>query len=156
MTEEFFRPTCINIGCSKPVASSGPRLRPVCSHCHKAGYGGGKFALGVTPFRTGRCSNSTGHLGFECPINYNRAAWCIGHTQIDHIDGNHLNNILENVQELCDICHKEKGKRRGDFRQRRYSYNKIKKIYKPLLFKGFNLNKKVDNQDVLPYNSGIS
>jgi hypothetical protein len=124
MTEEFFRPTCINTGCSKPVASSGPRWRPVCGHCHKAGYGAGKFALGVTPFRTGYCSNSIGHLGFVCPINYTNATWCIGHTQIDHIDGNHLNNILENVQELCDICHKEKGKRSGDFKQRRYSYNK--------------------------------
>ena len=124
MTEEFFRPTCINIGCSKPVASSGPRWRPVCGHCHKAGYGAGKFALGVTPFRTGWCSNSTGYLGFVCPINYTKATWCIGHTQIDHIDGNHLNNTLKNVQELCDICHKEKGKRNGDFKQRRYSYNK--------------------------------
>ena len=22
---------------------------------------------GVTPFRTGKCSNQTGHLGFTCP-----------------------------------------------------------------------------------------
>ena len=120
-----FRPSCINYNCNKPVAHSGTRYRPVCSHCHKAGYGATTFAPDVVPFRTGRCSNSTGHLGFTCPVDYAKAEWCLGHTQIDHIDGDHLNNVPENCQELCDLCHKEKGKRNGDFKQQnRYAYKK--------------------------------
>ena len=111
------RPTCINPGCNKPVAHNGNRYRPVCSHCHKAGYGAHDYAAGVTPFRTGKCSNQSGHLGFVCPIDYDRAAWAVGNTAIDHIDGNHLNNTLDNVQELCDCCHKQKGKINGDFKQ---------------------------------------
>ena len=120
-----FRPSCINHGCNKPVTSSGARWRPLCSMCHKAGYGAVAFKKGIIPFRTGKCSNGTGHLGFTCAIDYDKAEWCIGHTQIDHIDGNHLNNTVDNCQELCDICHKEKGKRNGDFKQRNiYTYNK--------------------------------
>ena len=120
-----FRPSCVNYNCNKPVTHSGQRYRPVCSRCHKAGYGATTFAPGVVPFRTGRCSNSTGHLGFNCPVDYEKAKWCLGHTQIDHIDGDHLNNVPKNCQELCDLCHKEKGKRNGDFKQQnRYAYKK--------------------------------
>lgn len=118
------RPTCISHGCEKPVMHCGTRWRPVCHRCHKAGYDANTdYAPGVTPFRTGKCSNQSGHLGFLCPIDYDKSEWVVGHTQIDHIDGNHLNNVLENCQELCDICHKEKGKRNGDFKlQGKYAY----------------------------------
>tara|TARA_B100000886_G_C20396130_1_gene480449 strand:- start:733 stop:1134 length:402 start_codon:yes stop_codon:yes gene_type:complete len=127
MTKEM-RPTCINHGCDYQVAHSGTRWRPVCSRCHQAGYGKGTYREGVTPFRTGKCSNQKGHLGFTCPIDYEKSSWVIGHTQIDHVDGNHLNNITENCQELCDICHKEKGKRNGDFKEQyKYKY-KLKKV----------------------------
>ena len=119
-----FRPKCINHGCKKPVASSGPRYRPVCGHCHQAGYGKHPFAKGVTPFRAGKCSNQDGHLGFDCAINYEKAPWAIGKTEIDHIDGNHLNNTPKNCVELCSLCHKYKGMLNGDFKyQNRYFYN---------------------------------
>ena len=40
----------------------------------------------------------------------------------------YLNNTVENCQELCDICHKEKGKRNGDFKEQyKYKY-KLKKV----------------------------
>jgi hypothetical protein len=117
------RPTCINEGCNKPVANSGQRYRPVCGHCHQAGYGKHPFAKGVTPFRTGKCSNQDGHLGFKCAIDYNKAPWAIGKTEIDHIDGNHLNNVPKNGAELCPLCHKYKGMLSGDFKnQNRYFY----------------------------------
>jgi hypothetical protein len=120
------RPTCINHGCDKPVAHTGRRYRPYCSSCHVAGYGKQKFKENVVPFKTGKCSNQDGHLGFECPVDYNKAPWAIGSTEIDHSDGNHLNNIIDNCEELCSMCHKQKGKLNGDFKkQNRYNYNKV-------------------------------
>lgn len=38
-----------------------------------------------------------------------------GLTEVDHIDGDHTNNDSGNLQELCMICHKIKGKIFGDF-----------------------------------------
>ena len=110
------RPICINHGCERGVHQSAPnKWRPVCQKCLINGYKGLPLGEGITPFKTGKCSNQSEHLGFPCPIDYEKAPWAIGSTQIDHIDGNHLNNILDNVQELCQICHQEKGKINGDF-----------------------------------------
>lgn len=119
------RPKCINHGCDKQVTHSGSRWRPHCARCHKAGYGAQTLAEGVIAFKTGKCSNQDGHLGFKCAIDYNAAPWAIGQTQVDHIDGNHLNNTPKNCDELCDMCHTYKGKLMGDFKkQNRYAYNK--------------------------------
>ena len=81
---------------------------PYVADVTKQDIGKGTYREGVTPFRTGKCSNQTGHLGFTCPIDYEKSSWVIGHTQIDHVDGNHLNNTAENCQELCDICQQRK------------------------------------------------
>lgn len=119
------RPKCINHGCSKPVASSGLRWRPVCSHCHTTGYNGTLYAKGVTPFRIGQCSNIDGHLGFPCYIDWKRVKKDNARikTHIDHKDGNHLRNVIENCEELCESCHSEKGRLFGDFRkQNRYNH----------------------------------
>lgn len=118
------RPQCLNYGCDKLVTTSGSRWRPYCSRCHKAGYDKNtKLREGVTPFKTGKCSNQDGHLGFKCAIDYDKAPWAIDQTQIDHIDGNHLHNVPENCDELCDMCHTYKGKLTGDFKnQNRVEY----------------------------------
>ena len=115
-------PTCINDGCSKNVAHSGQRYRPVCSHCHKAGYGGQSYAWGVTPFRKGTCSNADSHLGFPCYIDWERVKKDGARikTHIDHIDGDHMNNVIENCEELCEACHSEKGRKNGDYKGYRY------------------------------------
>ena len=34
---------------------------------------------------------------------------------IDHLDGNHHNNSLNNLKTFCAICHTRKGKECGDF-----------------------------------------
>jgi 5-methylcytosine-specific restriction endonuclease McrA len=123
MTVLNFRPKCINYNCAKPVAHSGQRYRPVCGGCHKAGYGAGTYAAGVRPFRTGCCSNRDGHLGFGCYIDWARVAEDGARikTHIDHKDGNHLNNVPSNCEELCETCHSEKGRRAGDYRGYRYA-----------------------------------
>jgi len=115
-----FRPICINHGCHKPVAydkvdsNGNKRWRVHCSHCQKASYGGQAHAPGVTPFKTGRCSNQDGHLGFHCAINYDQAAWAVGMTEVDHKNGDHTDNRVNNLDELCSMCHKRKGKLAGD------------------------------------------
>jgi len=121
------RPECLNHGCNKLVTHSGSRWRPFCGRCHRAGYGAAELAEGVTSFKTGKCSNQDGHLGFSCAIDYDKATWAIGQTQVDHIDGNHLNNTVENCDELCDMCHTHKGKLSGDFKNQHrseYSYKR--------------------------------
>jgi len=88
-----------------------------CGHCQKASYGGHAHAVGVTPFKTGQCSNQQGKLGFSCVIDWESASQqglAIA-TEIDHINGDHMDNRLVNLQELCPVCHKIKGQREGNY-----------------------------------------
>lgn len=110
------RPTCLNHNCNNFCTHSGTRWRPFCSRCHRAGFGQGTLAEGVKAFKTGKCSNADGHLGFYCAMDYDKAPWAIGLTQIDHKDGNYFNNTIDNCDELCDTCHKHKGRLSGDFK----------------------------------------
>jgi hypothetical protein len=124
------RPTCLNYGCDKLVTHSGARWRPFCAKCHNASYGKEEYAYGVLPFKTGYCSNySDEFLGFPCPVNYKKAEWAIGKTEIDHIDGNYYNNTLKNCVELCKLCHQYKGMLSGDYKVQ----NKYGKAYRESL-----------------------
>lgn len=120
------RPICINEGCGKPVTFSRTdkegrkKWRVHCGHCQGASYGRHPHRPGVKPYKTGKCSNQDGHLGFVCPIDYNKAPWAVGYTEIDHKDGNHLNNTHENADELCKICHNRKSRENGDLKGYRY------------------------------------
>lgn len=125
MHESIERPTCLNHGCDNPCANSGQRWRPFCQGCHVKGYKNLPLAEGKTKFKKGKCANQDGRLGFNCAIDYDKAPWAIGQTQIDHINGNHLENTPENCMELCDMCHTYKGKLTGDFKnQTAYKYKR--------------------------------
>ena len=117
------RPICINHGCNNGVATmagrvhdNDPRWRVHCTHCQAASYGKWPHRTGVTPFKTGKCSNTDGHLGFDCMIKWSKVPnWAKGMTEVDHIDGDRTNNHPTNFDELCPICHKLKGQQSGDF-----------------------------------------
>jgi hypothetical protein len=114
------RPKCINPGCNKPVTYShkdeqgNKRWRVHCGVCQKASWGGCAHPKGVTPFKTGKCSNNDGHLGFACGTDYDKAPHLVGMTDVDHKNGNPMDNRPENLDELCPMCHKYKSKLAGD------------------------------------------
>jgi hypothetical protein len=123
---ENVRPTCINHGCNKPVTFShkdergNKRWRIHCGHCQGASYGKHPHAVGVTPYKTGKCNNKDGHLGFTCFTRLEKAPkWAKGLTQVDHKDGDNTNNHPSNLDELCPMCHSLKGQLNGDFNGRR-------------------------------------
>ena len=97
-------------------SQGNPRYRIHCGHCQGASYGKHPHASGVTPYKTGKCSNTDGHLGFDCLITWTKVpAWAKGMTEIDHIDGDHTNHDHDNLDELCPMCHKIKGQMSGDY-----------------------------------------
>ena len=108
-------PKCLNIGCDNDVAISyGTKekpitLRSVCRKCHIAGYTG-KILPNITPVKKSYCENGDGRLGFPCTYNI----LFPGQLEMDHIDGNHRNNIPSNIQTLCKNCHAYKSKINGD------------------------------------------
>jgi hypothetical protein len=114
------RPTCINENCNNPVhlskgnlkSSVGRVVRTVCGPCHRASYSKSPLPYNVKSIKKDYCENNDGHLGFPCTstIHYG------GILELDHIDGQHYNNVPSNIQTLCKICHAYKGYLNGDFR----------------------------------------
>jgi hypothetical protein len=104
------------------------RWRIHCGHCQSASWGKFAHAVGVTPYKTGKCTNTDGHLGFDCMIKWTKVPeWAKGMTEIDHIDGDYTNNHPDNLDELCPICHKLKGQLNGDFNGTRHQSPASKK-----------------------------
>jgi hypothetical protein len=114
-------PLCINHGCKNDVAirhwsaQGDPSLKTECSRCSGARLNN-KIVHGITFHKKNFCENKEGMLGFICPMDndrYNEFPSDIYH--MDHYDGNHHNNSLQNLKTFCAICHTRKGKEKGDF-----------------------------------------
>jgi hypothetical protein len=121
-------PLCINEGCIRPVSIRSwskqgiPSLKTECSPCATARFRNIPLC-GITYHKKIYCENRYGMLGFICPMDplrYTEFASNIYH--LDHLDGNHLNNISENLKTFCAICHMRKSHECGDYNSNRYSY----------------------------------
>jgi hypothetical protein len=44
-------------------------------------------------------------------------------TEVDHRDGNRENNDPTNLDELCPMCHKHKGRISGDYNNQKHKTN---------------------------------
>lgn len=75
-------------------------------------------------YRKDYCENKDGRLGFTCDytgptkeqlIEAGLGEDYMGWLQVDHIDGNHINNKEENLQTLCANCHNIKTFQAGDY-----------------------------------------
>jgi 5-methylcytosine-specific restriction endonuclease McrA len=102
------------LGCDRDVAKSSKNVyRSVCSRCHTAGYKN-KVIDGVTPIKKSYCENIDSRIGFTCTttIIYQ------GQLELDHIDGDHFNNIPSNIQTLCKDCHSVKSHLNKDYKKK--------------------------------------
>lgn len=125
-------PTCINDGCGKTIMirhwndAGIPSFKGECSRCATARKKGNPIA-GVTSHKKTHCENMDGRLGFEC-VYKTKEQWSIWPSDcfhMDHIDGNHENNMPANVMTLCSLCHTRKGKISGDFNGSRSTSRKV-------------------------------
>lgn len=135
------KPTCLNINCNEPVHLikyrdyKYPIYRSVCLRCHHANieFRNVKYKQGVKLVKLDYCENYT-HKRIKgipesdwkpCSTQHDKSK--INKFQetgvlpsrdlhIDHIDGNHYNNVPENVQTLCSCCHSYKTKIAGDLK----------------------------------------
>tara|TARA_R110002072_G_scaffold47140_1_gene130210 strand:- start:4257 stop:4781 length:525 start_codon:yes stop_codon:yes gene_type:complete len=114
-------PKCINYGCINDVAirhwsaQNDPSLKTECSRCSSARIKN-KSLDGIIFHKKNYCENKDGILGFICPMDktrYNEFPCDVYH--MDHVDGNHHNNNIDNLKTFCSICHARKGKESGDF-----------------------------------------
>jgi len=104
MKEKFFSegyslPTCINPGCIRPVMVRDWKnwsIKSECGTCYKA--------------------RTTGFFGPAIMLNA---------LDLEHLDGDHFNNVPENVDTICKLCHGKKSVMNNDFSNQKNSARKI-------------------------------
>ena len=120
-------PTCVNIGCDNLITirnwgNVSPKSE--CNPCMNARKDG-KTIDGVTNWKKKFCENIDGHLGFKCPFPPDVWPNFQPGLHLDHIDGDHFNNIPANVETLCCVCHARKSNEKGDVNSNKPSGRKL-------------------------------
>lgn len=110
-------PKCVNIGCTNFVAVRNWGNWSFKSECSRCQNDRKKNIIrkGIVIHKKNYCENFDGHLGFTCIVK-SKESW-VGYEMsldLDHVDGNHNNNIPDNVKTYCKICHNKKSKEQGD------------------------------------------
>ncbi len=110
-------PICANPGCENNVVVRDWKyysFKHICSNCKSREQKGLPPRDGVISVKKNYCENKDGRLGFVCPVDPNWK-FPLNILHGDHVDGDHENNIMSNIQTLCAICHHMKGMASGDF-----------------------------------------
>jgi len=109
-------PKCLNTGCNGNVLVREWKywsFKSECSTCTSARKKG-ITRPGIIQHKKTFCENEDGQLGWVCPVP--RDGW-IGFENsldLDHLDGDHQNNIPSNVKTYCKLCHGRKSLINGD------------------------------------------
>ena len=110
-------PKCANEGCNNDVVVRDWKyysFKHQCSNCTKLQQSNLPPPDGITFAKKKYCENKDARLGFKCPIKDNfDFPYSVLHG--DHINGDHEDNRIENLQTLCSICHHLKGLKSDDF-----------------------------------------
>mgnify|MGYP006112262011 FL=1 len=122
MKEKFYKegnilPFCINKGCSNNIAVREWKnwsFKSECSSCMNARKEN-RDIPGVIRHKKRYCENNDSRLGFNCPVHPSEWDSFQESLDMDHLDGNHFNNVPENVDTYCKLCHFRKSKEEGDW-----------------------------------------
>lgn len=133
--EKFFAegntlPTCINEGCDNSVQVREWKywsFKSECSACASARKKG-ITRPGVTQHKKSYCENHDGHLGWTCPVPKDSWNGFENSLDLDHLDGNHYNNVPDNVNTYCKLCHGRKSIINGDCDSNKASGRKLQWI----------------------------
>ena len=109
-------PKCVNEGCNGNVKVTNWKnwsFRSECQTCITYRWKG-KTRNSIIPHKKLYCENQDGRLGFDCPVNLSDWGLFLNCLDLDHIDGDHLNNVPGNVVTLCKMCHGRKSIEEGD------------------------------------------
>ena len=132
MKDKFFAeghtlPTCVNEGCNNFVQVREWKnwsFKSECSACASARKKG-VARPGVTRHKKAYCENHDGHLGFECPVPHDSWIGFETSLDLDHVDGDHYNNVPSNVKTYCKLCHGRKSLENGDCNSNKSSSRRI-------------------------------
>jgi hypothetical protein len=120
-------PTCVNDGCDNFVQVREWKywsFKSECSAC-AAARKKGVTRHGVTQHKKAYCENHDGHLGFSCPVPSDGWVGFENSLDLDHLDGDHHNNVPANVKTYCKLCHGRKSLENGDCNSNKSSARRI-------------------------------
>ena len=125
-------PKCVNPGCNRPVMVRDWKnwsIKSECGTCYKARVSGffGPAMVGITIHKKEYCENIDGHLGWKCPVP--SKAWkkldLLNALDLEHLDGDHFNNVPSNVETICKLCHGKKSILNNDCSNQKTSARRI-------------------------------
>lgn len=136
MKEKFYNeertlPLCVNDGCDRNVAVREWKnwsFKSECSSCSSRRIKTGVMREGVTQHKKTYCENADSQLGFPCPVPKDGWGGFSNSLDLDHIDGDHYNNVPENVKTFCKLCHGRKSVENGDCNSHKSSARRIESL----------------------------
>lgn len=138
-------PTCINVGCNSEVAWRERKywsFKSECSPCANARkQNKWEWVNDIRVIRSGAtksfvndviihkgisCANHDGRLSFTCLVP--KGSWDLSYQMsldLEHVDGDHNNNVPANVITICKLCHNKSSVLQGHTNSHRASGRKI-------------------------------